>query len=387
MIDNKQTAKHLIALLGAELLGKMFTETLSQEEIKEIYTLSKAHDLAHVAGDALARAGLLRGEAVKAFQKWQYLALYRYQRVAYELSELRRVLCEEKIPFMPLKGTVLREHYPDPAMRTSVDIDILVRPEHLERVKNLLIEKLSYRFDVAEGHDIGFFAPSELHVEIHFALCDENDKRTLALGSPWESASLKDGSDYEYEMTNEFFYAYAMAHAAKHFYVGGCGIRPFMDMVVMRNAMPCDKETLEKLYEKTGLTAFAEYAEKLCDYWFFGADSDETILFMEEYLLAGGAYGTLEGYVASIQGDKGGAYYFWRKLFLPYKSMKKQFPVLEKCPILLPFCHVARWFAIVFSSRRQKAAAQMKASQSLDGEKTKKIVNLQRKLKLDERLK
>ena len=145
----------------------------------------------------------------------------------------------------------------------------------------------------------------------------------------------------------------------------------------------CAKETLAKLYEQTGLSAFAAYAEKLCDYWFFGAEGDETILSMEEYLLAGGAFGTLEGYVASIQGDKGGAYYFWRKVFLPYKSMKKQFPVLDKCPILLPFCHVARWFAIVFSSRRQKAAAQMKASQSLGSEKTKQIVELQKKLKLE----
>ena len=383
MIDNKTTAKHLIALLGAELLGKNFTETLSLEEIKEIYTLSKAHDLAHIAGDALSRAGLLTGEAVKAFQKWQYLALYRYQRVSYELSELRRVFRKDKIPYMPLKGTVLREHYPDPAMRTSVDIDILVHPENLERVKKLLIETLSYRFDLEEGHDIGFFSPSELHVEIHFALCDEKDKRTLSLGDPWENASLKEGSEYEYEMSNEFFYAYAMAHAAKHFYVGGCGIRPFMDMVVMRSKMPCNEGKLAALYEKAGLTAFAAYAEKLCDYWFFGAECDETLLSMEDYLLAGGAFGTLEGYVASVQGDKGGAYYFWRKVFLPYQSMKKQFPILDKCPILLPFCHVARWFAIVFTSRRKKAAAQMKASQSLDREKTKQIVELQKKLKLD----
>lgn len=382
-MSNTTTARHLIALLGAELLGKEFSETLTLDEIKAIYTLAKAHDLAHIAGDALSRAGLLTGEAVKAFQKWQYLALYRYQRLSYEISELRRVLSEEKIAFMPLKGTVLREHYPDPAMRTSVDIDILVHPEDLERVKTLLIEKLSYRFDVEEGHDIGFFAPSELHVEIHFALCDENDSRTISLGDPWENATLKAGSDFEYEMTNEFFYAYAMAHAAKHFYVGGCGIRPFMDMVVMRDRMPCDADKLKALYEKSGLTAYADYAEKLCDYWFFEAEADETVLAMEDYLLAGGAFGTLEGYVASVQGDKGGAYYFWRKVFLPYKSMKKQYPVLEKCPILLPFCHVARWFAIVFTSRRKKAAAQMKASQSLDREKTKQIVALQKKLKLE----
>ena len=189
-MNNTTTARHLIALLASQLLHTDFTEVLSEDEIKEIYTLSKAHDLAHIAGDALSRAGLLTGDAVKAFQKWQYLALYRYQRVTYELSVLRRLLSEEKVPFMPLKGTVLREYYPDPAMRTSVDIDILVHGEDLERVKNLLIEKLSYRFDVEEGHDISIFAPSELHVEIHFALCDENDKRTLSLGDAWENAHL-----------------------------------------------------------------------------------------------------------------------------------------------------------------------------------------------------
>ena len=31
-----------------------------------------------------------------------------------------------QIPFLPLKGSVIRQYYPEPWMRTSCDIDILV---------------------------------------------------------------------------------------------------------------------------------------------------------------------------------------------------------------------------------------------------------------------
>ncbi|MBO4954226.1 MAG: nucleotidyltransferase family protein, partial [Clostridia bacterium] len=36
------------------------------------------------------------------------------------------------IDFMPLKGAVIRQYYPEPWMRTSCDIDIHVKKDRLE---------------------------------------------------------------------------------------------------------------------------------------------------------------------------------------------------------------------------------------------------------------
>ncbi len=385
-MNKRETAKVMLALIRAELfseeISKDVIEAIDEEAVASLYRLSKFHDLAHIVGNALSRAGKLSGEAVAKFQRWQYLAVYRYQRILYELSSVKAVLNEAKIAFMPLKGTVLREHYPDPSMRTSCDIDILVHPEDLEQVKALLAGKLHYRPDVEGKHDVSFFTPSELHVEIHFALCTKEDKRTYGLGDPWEQAHPVEGEAYEYAMTNEFFYAYAMAHTAKHFYVGGCGIRPFMDIIVMRAHMPYDEEKVQALFDKVDLAPFAAYAEKLAACWFLGTERDDTIDFMEEYLLEGGTYGSMEGYIISIQGDKSGAYYLFHKIFLPFSDMKLQFPVLKKWPILLPFCHIARWFAIIFL-RRKEAGIQMRASVRLDRDKTRRVIDMKKKLHLD----
>lgn len=386
-MNNRETASIMLKLIRSELFQEKLSEDLlasiDEEAVASLYRLSKAHDLAHIVGNALSGAGLLQGEAVKKFQKWQYLAIYRYQRILYELAALTAVLEEAEIPYMPLKGTVLREYYPDPSMRTSCDIDILVHPADLDKAKALLVEKLSYRPDSEGFHDIGFFTPSDLNVELHFALHGEDDKRTAKLGDPWDHCTLKEGSSFEYRMTNEFFYAYAMAHAAKHFYIGGCGIRPFMDIVIMKAYMPFDQKAVNRFYELTGLSDFAAYAERLSECWFGDGERDDTVDFMEEYILEGGTYGSMEGYIISIQGDKSGAYYLFRKIFLPFADLKRQYPILNKWPILMPFCQVARWFVIVFSSRRKKAGVQMRASRNLDKEKTRRIVALQKKLKLD----
>ena len=47
------------------------------------------------------------------------IAIYRYEKINYELNRLRSALNEAQIPFIPLKGSVLRQYYPEPWMRTS----------------------------------------------------------------------------------------------------------------------------------------------------------------------------------------------------------------------------------------------------------------------------
>ena len=85
-----------------------------------LYKLSKAHDLAHLVGDALIKNDLIGNDEIKAkYQKQVMIAIYRYEKINYELNHLRSALNEAQIPFIPLKGSVLRQYYPEPWMRTS----------------------------------------------------------------------------------------------------------------------------------------------------------------------------------------------------------------------------------------------------------------------------
>ena len=168
----------MMDLIAYEVCGRELAAQappLSGEELEKLYRLSKAHDLAHLVGDALIRHDLIRDEEIRAkFQKQTILALFRYEKINHELCRLRAVLNAARIPFIPLKGSVLRQYYPEPWMRTSCDIDILVKKEDLDRAVALLVEEAAYRQQSKNSHDVGLFSESGVHLELHYGLIEEN---------------------------------------------------------------------------------------------------------------------------------------------------------------------------------------------------------------------
>ena len=74
-------------------------------------------------------------------------AVYRYERINYELNCLTEALNQAEMPFIPLKGSILRQYYPEPWMRTSCDIDILVREEDIDAATQAIEKKLGYEYE------------------------------------------------------------------------------------------------------------------------------------------------------------------------------------------------------------------------------------------------
>ena len=69
--------------------------------------------------------------------------------------------------------------------------------------------------------------------------------------------ALCENSKFRYEMTDEFFYFYHIAHMAKHFENGGCGIRPFVDLVVLDRMDSENFSKRDELLKSGGLLQFA----------------------------------------------------------------------------------------------------------------------------------
>ena len=119
------TAKHLIELIRYKICGDVpEIGNFSDEELKNIFLLSKKHDLAHMAGDALLKLNCCNSETKKKFQKEIITAVYRFEKLEITLADIRKSL---DVPFIPLKGAVLRQLYPEKRLRTSCDVDILVK--------------------------------------------------------------------------------------------------------------------------------------------------------------------------------------------------------------------------------------------------------------------
>ena len=152
--------KLLMTLLRNQVCGyKHQLAHMPAEQLEKLYALAKRHDLAHIAGQELATQKLLGDDEIsQKLKDSAKQAVYRYVLLSHELGQICRILESASIAFIPLKGSVLRDMYPTPWLRTSCDIDILVHESILEQATQLLAEKLEYTIGEKWGHDISLYS-------------------------------------------------------------------------------------------------------------------------------------------------------------------------------------------------------------------------------------
>ena len=366
----------MMNLISCEVCGREPEKpqcVLTDEEMTKLYRLSKSHDLAHLVGDALIKSGFIENNALKAeFKKQIMLAFFRGEKISYEYDRLKNALSEAQIPFMPLKGAVMREYYPEPWMRTSCDIDILVRQKDSDAAQEVLTGRYGYTYHGKGPHDVSLFSPSKIHVELHYGLVEDGRANAAArvLENIWDAAFLHEGSAYLYEMPDEYFYFYHIAHMAKHFEIGGCGIRPFIDLWILDRLCGADVQKRNELLEKGGLLKFADAARKLSNVWFDKAEHDNITKQTEEYILRGGVYGNSENRVTLQQQKQGGRIkYALSKIFIPYDVIRFHYPILQKHKWLTPIMEVRRWGKLIFCGHLKRTVKEMRYNNSISKDK------------------
>ncbi len=374
-----RTTELLFLLLRSAIDGNELTEKEKKEYssacLPELLKMAAKQDVAHLLAWALKQNGLLT-QADMAVEKYVMQAVFRYEKIQYELDCVCSVLEKNQIPFLPLKGSVIRKYYPEAWMRTSCDIDVLVHREDLDQAMVSLMEELQYKEHRRATHDVAFFSPSGVHVELHFDLVEEGraNRAKEVLRSVWEDVSLCEKSAYRYEMSDAFFYFYHVAHMAKHFEDGGCGVRPFVDLWILDHIEDADVKKRDALLKKADLFTFASAARNLRGVWFDGNKADSLSLQMQEYLFHGGVYGSSENRVALHQGRKGGRLgYLLSRIFVSTSKLKRYYPVLEKHPYLMPVMQVRRWFMLMKPNVAKIAKSEMTANSSVDREKAEQM--------------
>ena len=369
---NTETSKVMFALLRSAVCGGL----LSSEEISlyspdilpAITSIAQKHDVIHLIVFALKKNGLL-DESSKNLESKMLIAIYRLEKLNYELRKLCAALEQAEIPFIPLKGSVLRQYYPEPWMRTSCDIDVLVHEENLKRTISYLTELLGYSYESQSSHDVSLFSKNRNHIELHYDILGDNviDSVEPVLKKMWDVAQKNDNRQYQYKLPDEMFYFYHIAHMAKHFVeTGGCGIRPFLDIWVLNHRIDFDRETRDKLLSDGGLRIFAKQAELLSEVWFGNAEHTEITRQMEEYILRGGVYGTTTNRVAVQQQKKGGKVrYALSKIFIPYDVIKFHYPILQKHKWLTPIMEVRRWGKLIFCGHLKRTVNELKYNSTI----------------------
>ena len=347
--------------------GERWETPVDPELLEPLLELAQKHDIAHLVAMGLQKTEADPNLKVKA-QPSIFGAVYRYEQINYALEKTCRALEQAGIPFIPLKGSVLRAYYPEPWMRTSCDIDILVQAQDLNRAVACLESKLRYTEQRKTSHDVSLFSPEGIHIELHYSLVEEglaNDAAKI-LANVWDTALQKQGYTYRHEMPDDIFYFYHVAHMAKHFENGGCGIRPFIDLWLLDKLPQANMSKRELLLEKGKLLQFAQAASRLSGVWLEAFPSDACSTRMQSYILYGGVYGNSENRVLLQQQKKGGKVgYILSKVVLPYDDMLYRYNILDKHRWLMPFLQVHRWGRMLFGKGRHRLAGELALGQGV----------------------
>lgn len=290
-------------------------------------------------------------------------------------SQIEEEFEKAGIKFLVMKGSVIKHLYPKRELREMGDIDLLAYPECFKDAEETL-KKLNYEVveDIRQ-HEI-FKAPCGTEVEVHHTMCDKaTDKGMYEYFCDLSRHKLKDGKTYTYELSNEDFYVYHMAHMARHFYVKGCGIRNLVDVYIFNNAMDdnYNRAYVEEELDKLGILDFTKQMEKMSDIWLKGEESSSLYDNLFEYMLENGSYGASHNSIwnrfskQDLTSENKRRLKNWY-LFPPLSYMCEKYPVLEEHPKLLWFYWIRRFFESVFSKKknRRDKAERLEFVQGID---------------------
>ena len=172
---------------------------------------------------------------------------------------------------------------------------------------------------------------------------------------------------------------------AKHVLNGGCGIKPFVDTVILKNRGEERMAEFYSLAERCGIRDFVNCADHLTDIWFGDCEHNDVSLRFEEYVLKGGVYGTFENRLSVSLGKKRGKVgYVLERVFMPWSRLKERYPVLEKHRWLTPVFEVVRWFSLVFHGRTGRVIDEIKVNNVITESQASKARELMKDIGLSE---
>ncbi len=341
-------------------------EKIDTEILSSLLTLSTRHSVTPLVAESLSRQGLLNVEgAAEAYRRISYLAFIRWQQQESALEHITAIFERSGISNIPLKGAVLRSFYPEAWMRTSCDLDILVCEEQLTEAENLLEQELGYEKKVKTGHDVMFVSQSGVNIELHYGF----DEPELVLEKMWETAVAEKGK-YQFSLSPEWFILHHIAHMAKHFSIGGCGIRSLIDLWLILKKMSYKEALLEGMLLEANLKKFFDTMCKLVTDWMEGHILSNLQTKILGYVISGGVYGSLENRVTIKQSKQKRNTFqiLFSRIFLSRDALAHMYPLVRKHLFLYPFCQIHRWFKVLRINKIKSFNSELNKAQSVGKE-------------------
>lgn len=261
-----EVQRQLLDILACQLFGKPRREeqdTDWQALLKEARQQAVFSLVYHGVENDLQDA--IPAEQRDSYALWDMQCLVSSMRNAAQHGELHKLLTENRVPYVILKGMASAAYYPEPLLRAMGDVDFLVAPDQVEAVDALLrnngyekdegAEKHIFHWEYRRGKEI-----AELHWQAPGVPTEDPERFSTALQDIVEKACLCTASETEFMAPSPFHHGLALLlHTAGHLTSGGVGLRHLCDWLVFENSLPEDRflALFEKPLREMGLWTFA----------------------------------------------------------------------------------------------------------------------------------
>ena len=310
---------------------------------RQFLRLAKQHKV-----EALVYQGLQDTQLPKNVEKILleafHNAVFRDVQLEHRKKCLADALTQAGVPYVFLKGAVLKYSYPVPALRTMCDLDILAHTEDYSVIDGLM-RSMGGTSVSGDGNHKNYHFPEGVEVEFHPNLLHHATPVGTGINPGWQYAQGN-------TLSPEGVYLNTICHLANHFVAGGVGVRFVLDVWVNRYLYKpqFDRVFVEEELKRIGLLDFAQKIEQLADAWF--GDHVMTPLLEElgEYILTSGSFGTadramLNALSLSPKGNRISA--LMKKAFYPRAELEDRFPWCKGKPLLLPVAWCCRAFRAI----------------------------------------
>lgn len=348
----KQTSEDIVYLIGCVLHEIVPDEKrVASMDLECLYQISEFHTVTAMICMALEKTnvfsrieGSLKGKWLEKKNK----AIRKNILLDAERMKIFSWMEEKKIWHMPLKGSILKDFYPEIGMRQMSDNDILFDEMYRQDVWNYM----TYNgYEATRGiNDDEYKKPPIYNFELHMALF------SFSYSSKWvryyedikKKLILVENTLCEYRFSDEDFYIYMMAHECKHYDSGGTGIRSLLDCYIYNREKGSKlnweyiKIELEKLEILEFESEMRSLAEKLFSHpnEFLLRELEKRERKIFEYCVFSGAYGTSQNWVKKnlkrINAKEGNVSARTRIIYLLRRLFPKKREMIEWCQLYYP---------------------------------------------------
>lgn len=359
-----RTVQDMLYLIACALHGRApKQEWLMKMDLDSLYKLAKYHAITAIVCMALESGNAFSGVEPALVKQWQSeknKAIRKNILLDAECQEIFKYMEDNGIWYMPLKGAVLKDLYPQYGMRQMADYDILFDPTASERMRKYMEARGYEAESFGKGNHDAYIKPPIYNFELHRELFGTAHNTVWRRYYSNIRERLVPEGRCRYRFRDEDFYIYITTHACKHYEGAGTGLRFLIDCYVYCRELEdnLDWDYIQRELDNLGITEFERTCHELAVCLLSEPDPCVPDKLtgkqreMLDYFISSGTYGTTENLVGNklriLQADgenvsiKTRLRYLWRRLFPDMNWFRSYVPVCYHHKWTIPFYLIFR---------------------------------------------